>query len=227
MPFEAAHYDNRQADQRSASPLWWFVSLSLLLHLALLLEWRQSPTTVTQYRTAGLAVHLVERQQPNPIREKQPAPQHATTAARPRQAPSPQPQPISENPEPRQAVRSGIESNTPLIETLAHDDVSAIKSQAIDEAALHSSLKVTLHQEIARHFNYPLLARRHGWQGEVVLAFRLEADGRITDAHVAQSSGFSVLDRAALTALGKVKRINSGAQVGIAMQLPVIYRLEG
>lgn len=92
---------------------------------------------------------------------------------------------------------------------------------------MQSSLKVTLHQELARHFNYPLLARRRGWQGEVLLAFRLEADGRIIDARIARSSGYSVLDHAALTALGKVKRIETGASHGFAMQLPVIYQLEG
>ncbi len=81
-----------------------------------------------------------------------------------------------------------------------------------------------MRQELARHFNYPLLARRRGWEGEVLLAFRLEADGRITGAHVARSSGYGVLDRAALTALGKVKRIffrsTGGLCHGAACYLP-------
>ena len=106
-------------------------------------------------------------------------------------------------------------------------DKQATDLIASDEEEMQSSLKVTLEQELARHFSYPLLARRRGWQGEVLLAFRLEADGRIIDARVSRSSGYSVLDRAALTALGKIKRIETKTPRGFAMQLPVIYRLEG
>ena len=94
------------------------------------------------------------------------------------------------------------------------------------DATLQSNLKVTLQQEFARHFSYPSLARRRGWQGEVLLAFRLETDGRIMDAHIARSSGYTVLDRAALAALGKIKRIETKTPRSVAMQLPVIYRLQ-
>lgn len=80
---------------------------------------------------------------------------------------------------------------------------------------------------LADHFRYPLQARRLGWQGEVVLAFRLEADGRILDARIARSSGYRVLDRAALDALDKVKGMRHESGRGINLQLPVIYRLEG
>lgn len=101
------------------------------------------------------------------------------------------------------------------------------EAAVIDDTEHHSTLRITLQQELARHFSYPLLARKRGWEGEVLLAFRLEADGRIVDARIARSSGHGVLDRAALTALGKVKRVPSGSLRGVAMQLPVIYRLEG
>jgi protein TonB len=86
---------------------------------------------------------------------------------------------------------------------------------------------LTLQQALARHFRYPLLARKRGWQGEVLLAFRLESDGRILDARIARSSGYRLLDRAALDALGRIKGIDNGAQQGLTLQLPVIYRLEG
>lgn len=227
MPIAATHHNFRQAHRKPASPLWWFVSLSLLLHLALLLEWQQSPVAVAQYKAAVLAVHLVERQQPNSISKKTPAPPLARSTGRPRQAQSTTPQPISTKPAPRHALQSIIEPDTKPFKTIAGANKPATEPQVIGEVALQSSLKVTLRQELARHFNYPLLARRRGWEGEVLLAFRLEADGRITGAHVARSSGYGVLDRAALTALGKVKRILSGAQGGFAMELPVIYRLEG
>lgn len=104
---------------------------------------------------------------------------------------------------------------------------AATEAEAIDTAARESSLRHSVQLELARHFHYPLLARKRGWQGEVLLAFRLEADGRISEARVARSSGYGVLDNAALTALGKIKRIKGGTVHGFAMQIPVIYHLEG
>ncbi len=120
-----------------------------------------------------------------------------------------------------------VEKQTPPEESGATAALPTALTTTIGEKELQSSLRITLQQEIARYFSYPLLARRRGWQGEVLLAFRLEADGRIVDARIARSSGYGILDRAALTALGKVKRVHSGTSRGFAMQLPVIYRLEG
>lgn len=91
------------------------------------------------------------------------------------------------------------------------------------DQALLAEVKLVL----ARHFHYPRMAMRRGWQGEVILAFQLQADGTIVNARIAQSSGYSVLDRAALHALGKVNRIRNTLRGNRAMQLPVIYRLEG
>jgi protein TonB len=62
---------------------------------------------------------------------------------------------------------------------------------------------------------YPPLARRRGTQGTTRLAFEIGADGRARGVAVAQSSGFALLDRAALRAVHE------------ADQLPYVYgRLE-
>ncbi|HEX9804009.1 MAG TPA: TonB family protein [Gammaproteobacteria bacterium] len=217
----------RQARSRRASPLRWFVSLSLLLHAALLWHWQRTPIVAAAPATAGMSVQLLERPHAAVAAERPPAP--LTTAA-----PSP---PVQQASGPKAPANSESEKRPPAAETepgqrpatppagLAAAGSGA--AEAIDETALESRLRVTLQQALARHFSYPLLARRRGWQGEVLLAFRLQSDGRIIDARVARSSGYGVLDRAALDALGKVGRISPGTEYGFAMQLPVIYRLEG
>jgi protein TonB len=47
--------------------------------------------------------------------------------------------------------------------------------------------------------DYPLLARRRGWQGSVDIGFRLQADGSVGQAQIHRSSGYAALDRAALS----------------------------
>jgi len=47
--------------------------------------------------------------------------------------------------------------------------------------------------------DYPLEARKQGWQGLTVVRLRFETDGLIKDVTVAQSSGFPVLDEYAVS----------------------------
>lgn len=217
----------RQARTRRTSPLRWFVSLSLLLHVALLWHWQRTPIAGAAPATAGMSVQLLERPPAAPAAERQPAPLSAAAPPPPvQQASGPKAPANSESEKRPPAAETGQRPATPPAE-LATAGSGAATPDAIDEAALESRLRVTLQQALARHFSYPLLARRRGWQGEVLLAFRLQSDGRIIDARIARSSGYGVLDRAALDALGKVGRISAGAEYGFAMQLPVIYRLEG
>jgi protein TonB len=217
------------ASPRVTPSLGWFVSLSLLLHLGLL--WgvlaAQSPILggSAQEQTTNLAVRLLQHSAPVPV-ESRPQP----AAVKPVAA---KPNPVTKKKPATELVHATARSE-PVSTAMEVEPQRPASSKAAlpvatgsEDAALQQHLKVTLQQALADHFRYPLLARRRGWQGEVVLAFRLEADGRILDARIARSSGYGVLDHAALAALGKVKRLERGMPRSLTMQLPVIYRLEG
>jgi protein TonB len=79
--------------------------------------------------------------------------------------------------------------------------------------------------ELARHFYYPTMARRHGWEGRVLLGFHVGQDGRMRDPRVLHSSGYGVLDEAALNSLRKVERVVGQDSAPLDMQIPVVYRL--
>ena len=90
-------------------------------------------------------------------------------------------------------------------------------------------LEAALRLRLAEHFRYPPLARRRGWEGTVRLGLRIEPDGRLTRVRVLASSGYGVLDRAAVRALARVGRVPEAAGwLGgrpFDMVLPVEYRL--
>lgn len=65
-----------------------------------------------------------------------------------------------------------------------------------------------LQRAIARHQRYPAGARRHGQTGVATLSFVIEADGRIGQIRLAQSSGHASLDQAALQALARLGRFD-------------------
>lgn len=92
-----------------------------------------------------------------------------------------------------------------------------------------AQIKTRLNTDLARYFDYPYVARLRGWEGTVLLAFNIEANGRLEGIHVARSSGYAVLDDSALSALRKVERlVETTAWLQnreLNMQIPVIYRL--
>jgi protein TonB len=92
-------------------------------------------------------------------------------------------------------------------------------------------IEVALTSALRPHFYYPPLARQHGWQGEVRLALRVEADGLLTQVRVVRTSGYGILDRAALHSLGRIQRLPEAVAVlngrSHDVILPVQYRLTG
>jgi len=209
-------------NNKTISRIGWFVLLSLLLHLMLLagVQRERIALPAAPARTASLSVQL----QPSyPVHHPKSAPeQKQAKTAKPQPEAIPKqthPQaPSAPEPSPGRASKQAAAPSPATEPTPAADS-------RIDSAQVES-IKVILQKQLAHYFRYPLLARRHGWEGEVVLAFRIETDGTIMNAHIAHSSGYGVLDRAALHALGKVKRINQTLRHEQAMQIPVIYRLK-
>jgi TonB family protein len=101
--------------------------------------------------------------------------------------------------------------------------------EADEHGQARAQIRTRLNTDLARYFDYPYAARLRGWEGTVLLAFNIEADGRLEKIRVAHSSGYAVLDDSALTALRKVERLaetiawSQGRE--LTMQIPVIYRL--
>lgn len=91
------------------------------------------------------------------------------------------------------------------------------------------SLQAMLHEALVAHFHYPPLARQNGWQGEVRLGLRIEPNGALAHIHIITSSGYGILDRAALRSLAAVYRLPHAAALlngsGFNLILPVRYQL--
>lgn len=108
----------------------------------------------------------------------------------------------------------------------AHDSADAGQSpEPAPPGAAEAQARTQVIDELARHFYYPALARRQGWEGRVTLSFHIADDGQLRDPRVLQSSGFGILDEAALNSLRKVERIAARIDAGLDLQVPVVYRL--
>ncbi|MCF6178079.1 MAG: energy transducer TonB, partial [Geopsychrobacter sp.] len=75
---------------------------------------------------------------------------------------------------------------------------------------------------------YPAVARRKGWSGIVEIGVRVNTSGRVVKLSIVQSSGFSVLDRAARRAVRLwqfVPATRLGHNVAADVVVPIDFRL--
>lgn len=56
-------------------------------------------------------------------------------------------------------------------------------------------------RKIEFHWEYPMLASRNGWQGSLKIDFKINRDGSVSDISLERSSGYPMLDDAAMTAV--------------------------
>ncbi len=90
-------------------------------------------------------------------------------------------------------------------------------------------VRAALLRLLGEHFDYPWIARREGWEGEVRLALRVGAGGRVSALRVVHTSGYPVLDRAALRSARRIRAVPDAAARlhgrAVEVVVPVEYRL--
>ena len=86
-----------------------------------------------------------------------------------------------------------------------------------------------LQSRLNRYLVYPIRARKRGWQGQVIVSFNINERGQLNNVRLAKSSGYSLLDRSAITAIAKLENIAlpnfMGRLQAMELQLPVRYEL--
>ena len=199
---------------------------SVTLHAAVLLS-QQSTDKISETPLSTMQITLGSIQAvaaPVAATQKKAAPptpkQTKKIAAAPKVVEAPPVASVSEEPV------SPPQQSAPTTST-ENRDMAAMAEQAARAEQQRITLTQLLRQALHEHFYYPMLARKRGWQGEVQLAFSLDTSGTIINARIAQGSGYSALDRAALKSLSKVATIEVGLSQAHSFKLPVIYSLNG
>lgn len=209
------------------------VLLSVLLH-GLLLAGGRSALPERAVGAAPRHIAVIVTAPPQRAQPVAPPPTPTPTVRRPPHAavtpqqPAARKQPVQPpRPTPETAATHAIPTlpaDTPA-SPVPEPAIAATRPGSDDSAAIAARIRL----ELARHFHYPPQAVRRGWQGTVLLGFRIGIDGDIEAIHIAQSSGHALLDRAALGALSKIDKIaldNGRLRTALDLQLPVVYRLE-
>lgn len=217
--------------------------LSLILHGAVIGLWPNPTFSLAESLPAGpIALQLQlsahggpPAATPETVAQMRPEAVHATKPDDRRAEKAP-PRPGSR---PSEIIRPSRKAPHALAEPTDSDDVSAPPSTTppqasaaaapTNDAVLRTQLRNRLHHALIAHFEYPLAARRRGWEGVVHIGLRVESDGKLSGLRLTGSSGYALLDHAALKSLGRVGRLPDVASSlegrQFDMVVPVRYQL--
>lgn len=205
----------------------WLASLAIHAALAAALGWwlteRLAPTPRPEVAPVRLSLAMFQPpaplEAPAPV-EPAPAQEVAPPQAVPESpaAPPPEPKPVRSRPARPAPPKPAAPALEPLPVQSGAAPELAVSPPAVPpvpvepppltqpvlpapDPALEEGYRARIRQTIDAHKHYPRLARRLGHEGRVVVAFTIEADGRLAGVRVVESSGSELLDEAALEAV--------------------------
>lgn len=230
-----------------------FIALSLLFHLLVLLLWYLfSPerVLVSDAPVAPFAVQIItappsaKSAAPEQSRAEPPvAKQTPATAPKPvesqksvaqpavKESATPPQQPPGKIPETYDERELGTSRR--LLDTFTSPGAPVPPAPTPEEKKPDDESRLQIESLIrtrfAEYFVYPRMAQSHGWQGEVLLSFRVGPDGTISNIQIAHGSGHAILDQAALDSMRNIERIEFAPGMvlhhRLELHMPVIYHL--
>lgn len=160
---------------------------------------------------------------PPPVQEVRPEPPPPVQArSEPQIAPPPVAPQAEREPTPRTEPQPVVRAETPA-------PVIRSVPSAPDAGALRAYGE-TLVRAFDKKKSYPRLARMRNWQGTTQLKLRIGSDGKLQDLSVARSSGFEVLDAAAVHMVQDSLPLPEPPELlrdrELTLTVPIVFKLE-
>ena len=198
----------------------FFIGLSLGIHLVVLLGFQTKNYLLPAVAGNKLSINLkqqVIKQSAAPENKKTPAKTSKQTDSLARTI-----KPTKKTPQDKPATGkpvAQISKASPLPKVLTSNNTHTAQAQIISQLKL----------KLRNNFYYPRLAQRRNWQGDVSLIFDVSSKGLIKNVTVSKSSGYNILDKAAVNSLSEIQRVNTepfNPAYHSGLSLNIKYRLE-
>lgn len=239
--FTTCAEDSKPRVIQAQNPKRWsalgLVLLVVVLHALVLLAFARVSVPEQAVQPPVLQGALVQAAaaiQPEPVAEQVPLPEPKPTEPAPQPTPVPEPLPVTADGEWSHQPEPVPEPQKPEPLLQQQTELPPEPAEKPQEPAPPASAPVTAPRADASHLNnpappYPRLSRRLREEGTVLLQLLIEADGRISELEVFQSSGFPRLDQAALEAV-RQWRFEPARQGDTAIayryQQPITFQLQ-
>jgi len=205
------------------------VVLVVLLHVSLGLAWMmqpEPPKIVVNEMSVSVAIQQAQVAQP----QSRPLPPPPKPKPRIEPVVKPQPKPVVE-----EAVESLPEPLPVPVPVAAAEPVPVAAPAPVAPAPVAAPVPDTEPDFRAEYLNnprpnYPMVARRMGWGGKVILDVEVLASGACGALKVALSSGHEVLDKAAMKTVKSWRFVpahHAGQAITKWFKVPIVFSVEG
>lgn len=205
-------------------PLYITVLVSAILHLVVLAIWWSDERTISiSTSEAGAPLNIAISEPHNSERFEKKKPHQKTVVKN---------TPVTSTPTITSKTVSASKMQTGnKILPLHSKPVHASTNRQEKYALLNNHMIDYLSSEFKLRFKYPMLARKRGWQGEVLLDLDINRYGEIAQIVVRRSSGYQVLDHNAVRTFEMIGAVSPELKLELAkehhLSIPVIYKLTG
>ena len=238
------------SSRNSQHLIWTFVALLTAALFAGALKWGKVTIDLPKppiQQAQFIDLNFIQIQEPKSTSTPQPSPQPTAPVIPPKESPVPKPvvQPQPE-PSPTPKVEPAIvkkqrQAKAAQERELARKRIEEKRRQKLTAQKAANARKKAANAAAGQRTvskpsgisqpkpKYPPAARRAGQQGTVTLSFTIGSSGKVISARIAKSSGYILLDNAALSAIRgwrfKPARNALGEPVSYSYTLPVPFRL--
>ena len=238
------------SSRNSQHLIWTFVALLTAALFAGALKWGKVTIDLPKppiQQAQFIDLNFIQIQKPKSTSTPQPSPQPTAPVIPPKESPVPEPvvQPQPE-PSPTPKVEPAIvkkqrQAKAAQERELARKRIEEKRRQKLTAQKAANARKKAANAAAGQRTvskpsgisqpkpKYPPAARRAGQQGTVTLSFTIGSSGKVISARIAKSSGYILLDNAAISAIRgwrfKPARNALGEPVSYSYTLPVPFRL--
>ena len=230
--------------------IWTFVALLTAALFAGALKWGKVTIDLPKppiQQAQFIDLNFIQIQKPKSTSTPQPSPQPTAPVIPPKESPVPEPV-VKPEPEPSPTpkvdpaiVKKQRQAKAAQERELARKRIEEKRRQKLTAQKAENARKKAATTAAGQRTvskpsgisqpkpKYPPAARRAGQQGTVTLSFTIGSSGKVISARIAKSSGYILLDNAAISAIRgwrfKPARNALGEPVSYSYTLPVPFRL--
>jgi protein TonB len=238
------------SSRNSQHLIWTFVALLTAALFAGALKWGKVTIDLPKppiQQAQFIDLNFIQIQKPKSTSTPQPSPQPKAPVIPPKESPVPEPV-VKPEPEPSPTpkvdpaiVKKQRQAKAAQERELARKRIEEKRRQKLTAQKAENARKKAATTAAGQRTvskpsgisqpkpKYPPAARRAGQQGTVTLSFTIGSSGKVISARIAKSSGYILLDNAAISAIRgwrfKPARNALGEPVSYSYTLPVPFRL--
>lgn len=190
------------SEERSVNMLFLLAILVVAVHLLIIIRYLVEPEAIVPPKPMIMSVSMISLPPKPQVQPPQPQPQPMKPEPKPapkKQVLKPVPKPVIKplEPAPQLAQETSV-TNAAIVPTSVSAPAPTLEKA---EPLIVTEPNYRANYATNPRPTYPSIARNHGWQGKVALHVQVTVDGLAASVRIERSSGYEVLDEAALEAV--------------------------